>query len=204
MITAREKALLHIYPEIAGLSDPDRRDILQRCAGVVSTGDPHINQEGFERAMASYEQILWDRVEKGLLKDPRVCSRCGRALKPAPQGRRSQCPEGCESRRVYSWTRDYWRKRLPAAAMANSRQIWKLRQLWALLLDYLPEEERNEFYLAGIVAHCTPGGVDPRALLESPFVMAWHRVTSQQAHLSTEAIKDRLRYAVRDAKKVPF
>jgi len=204
MITAREKSLLHIYPDLSGLSDPDRRDILKHCAGVDSTREARLDQEGFERAMASYEQILWDRVDRGVIKDPRLCTVCGRALKADPAGPRAACPEGCESRRVYSWTRDYWRRRLPAAAMANSRQIWKLRQIWTLLQDYLPEAERNDVYLAGIIAHCTPGGTDPKAILEPGNAVAWQRVTSQQAHLATEAVKDRIRYAIREAGKVPF
>jgi len=198
MISPQEKALLHIYPDLARISDPDRREILMHAAGVTSSSDPVMNHAGCESAMATYEAILWDRVDQGVIPDPRLCKKCLRPMNHVGGGM-GECPEGCGKYKIYAWTRDYWRKRLPAPHGANTRQIWKLREIWTILQDYLPESDRNERYLAGIIAKCSKIGVNPQALMESERSIAWHRLTSQQVHLATEAVKDRLHYAIKKA-----
>lgn len=199
-MTPREKALLHIYPQLAGLAELERRQVLERAAGAVSASDPGLTQEGFERAMAAYECILWERVDRKACADPRACRVCGRVMRSAPGGI-GACPEGCETRKVYAWSRDYWRKKLPASGHANSRLIWKIRELWGLLLDYIPENDRTELYLAGIIyhslssSHRPPHGVG--AFLNQSGRIAWEHLTAPQALMAIEALKDRLAYAVR-------
>ena len=198
-MTPKEKALLHIYPQLARISEADRRNMLQRSAGVVSAGDPALTQTGFERAMALYETVLWDRVDRGLAPDPRACPVCSRVMKPGRAGM-GECPEGCGARKVYAWSRDYWRKKLPSSGQANSRCIHKLRQLWAIIMDYLPEDQRTDAYLAGILYHAQPARhrpESPKSMLESGGVMAWQRLTMTQSLVGIEALKDRLSYAVR-------
>lgn len=190
MISPREKAFLHIYPDLAHMSDQDRRDVLTHAAGVMSSSDPRMSHDGVDRAMAAYEAILWARVDHGVVADPRTCAVCGRPMRHVGSGI-GQCPEGCGSRKVHAWDRDYWRKRLPDDHGANSRQLWKLKELWTLLKDYLPESERNESYLAGIIGQ---GG---QPIMEQGRSIAWHRLKSGQANIAIEALKDRLRYAVR-------
>jgi hypothetical protein len=194
MISPREKAFLHIYPDLAHMSDQDRRDVLTHAAGVDSSSNPGMSHDGVDRAMAAYEAILWARVDRRVVPDPRACAVCGRPLRHAGGGV-GECPEGCGSRKVHAWSRDYWRKRLPAGHGANSRQIWKLKELWSLLRDYLPESDRTDAYLAGIISNSVAG--DFEQLLESGNSLAWHRLTANQTNVAIEAIKDRLRYAVR-------
>jgi len=207
MIKNTQKGLLHIYPDLAGLDGAHQRRVLLSNAGVESSADPNLSQEGFERAMAAYEALLWDRVDRGVVPDPRHCRKCGRAMERGAPGRPDRCPEGCERRKVNAWTRDYWRQKLPAdRGGANSRQIWKLRELWTLLQDYLPEAEQADSYLAAIISRTAPDD-GPQSLLEGTS-LAWHRITAQQAHRAIEALKDRLAHAVRKPKTedshVPF
>ena len=192
-MTDREKALLHIYPDLAGMNDLERRDVLRRSTGAVSSADPAVTQEGFERAMAAYETVLWDRVDRGQVKDPRLCTKCGRPLQASVNGM-GTCREGCETRKVYAWSRDYWRQRLPRDHAANSRVLWKLRQLWDLAQDYLPESDRTDAYLAGICCKAAKRG-SPAALLISCQIQR-DKVSAQQAHGGIEALKDRLAHAV--------
>ena len=186
--------MLHIYPDLAGLSDPERREILLHAAGVDSSSDPVMSHSGCDSAMAAYETVLWDRVERGIVPDPRCCKTCRRPMNHVGGGM-GECPEGCGKRKIHAWTRDYWRKRLPAPHGANSRQIWKLKEMWEFLVNYLPESDRNMRYLAGIIAKCSH--LNPERLMESETSIAWHHLSSQQVHLATEAIKDRLKYAIR-------
>jgi hypothetical protein len=193
MISSREKALLHVYPAAAGLDDVHRREIMQRNSGCVSAADREFTQEGFELTMAAYEAILWDRVERGEAVDPRKCRACGRVLRRVA-ATIGECPEGCGRRSVCSWSTTYWRSRIPSVGSANTRQLWKLRELWSLLQDYLPETDRSDAYLAAVIAHASGSPV------RCPFII--ETITTRQAHLAIEAIKDRLSYAVRTA--VPF
>ena len=190
MIESSQKALLHVYPDLAGLAELERRQLLERAAGVVSSSDPRLDQEGFERAMASYEAVLWDRVERKVVADPRACRKCGRPMRMVQAGF-GECPEGCGRRKVYAWHPRHWRNKLPQGHGANSRQIWKLRQVWGLLKDFLPEEQRTEDYLAAMIATATGQSLQVHG------AFPWHTLTSRQCHLAIEACKDRLSYAVR-------
>jgi len=189
MITNKEKGLLHIYPGLAGLTDEERRRIMVNKIGVYTSRA--LDQAGFELAMAEFEKLLWSRVDAGAVVDPRLCRTCGTPLRRLNNGD-GACPEGCERRKVYAWTRDYWAGKIPANRRANSRQIWKLKQLWNLLKDYLPAAEQTDSYLAGIIANAGETTVT-RYLRAGQ--MNWKAVTSVVAHKSIEALKDRLKYA---------
>ena len=186
MIKNSQKGLLHIYPDYAELSDPDRRNVLAEKAGVASSADRQMTQAGFEKAMAAYEAILWHRVDEGIVADPRDCRRCASRML---RGRKKDyCPACGEHRKVYAWSRTHWRDKLPDAGQANSRQLHKVRELWGLLTDFLPEQKCNERYLGAIAAKAC-GRAAPILL---------HNLSRHQAHLTIEALKDRLRHAVKN------
>ena len=183
MITRREIALVHVYAKLAALPDTERRQLMLRVAGVYSSRQ--LDQAGFEAVMAELESVLWTRVDAGLVHDPRTCTRCRAPLRRL-KGGHGACPEACERRKVYAWDPRYWRRKLPADGAANSRQQRKIRQLWTLLQDYLPPDERNDAYLAGLIRKASR---DSSAALDA--------LTAAQAHRVIEALKDRLSYSVK-------
>jgi len=93
-----------------------------------------------------------------------------------------------DSRKIRSLT--YWRRRYAriAAGGMNSRQRHRLTERWDALRPYLPEPDRTIAYLAGIAERA--GGVRVRSIWEAP---TW------VAALTIEALKDRLKYALREA-----
>jgi hypothetical protein len=130
MIKNGQKAVLHIYADAAGLAEQDYREILKREAHVRSAADPDMSQGGFERAMAVLETTLWERVESGVVPDPR--------------GRVSKIGDPY-----------YWRSRRPAAGYITSRQAHMIETLWARLQEHLPPEDRNVEYLARMLHRAT-------------------------------------------------
>jgi hypothetical protein len=81
----------------------------------------------------------------------------------------------------------YWRNRCPAAGEANSRQIHEIYDWWYRLQPYLDTEKRTVEYLRAIAAKATG-----RKVASIPQLHAW------QAGVVIEAIKDRLRWALKD------
>lgn len=65
MISNRQKALLHMYANAAGLSRPAYRNILREHASVSSAADPNISNAGFRRAMAALEVHLDKAMANG-------------------------------------------------------------------------------------------------------------------------------------------
>lgn len=188
-------AFLHAYPNLAGLGDQDRRDIMRRNSGCASASDDGWFKHTFEAAMAAFEIVLWDRVEAGLCKDPRNCRVCGRGLKRKCNGY-GECAEGCERRKVFAWERNYWRRNITAPGMASSAQVAKLRELWALLCDYLvPGYETCDAYLFSVLCKAFPKM--PDAVLQEEAIQ-WEKLPALAASFGIEALKDRLRYAVKD------
>lgn len=198
-IKRKQIALLHVYPKLAGLTDLARRQVLEAHTGCTSTKDEFMDHHLYELAMAAYETLLWDRVLRKLCPDPRACRTCGRRLTQLANGD-GQCPEGCETRKVYAWTQYYWRNKVVKPGQADSRQVFKLREAWTLLRDYLPEGFcRTEAYLAGIIQQATGRDIPDLVSGES---MQWERLTPQAAIFGIEAVKDRLRSAVSSKKRV--
>jgi hypothetical protein len=130
---ATQKALIHIYKAAANLPDHQYRQILAECSGCRSAGDERMSQAGWEKAMASLEAVLFDRVARGLV--------------PNPIGRNR-------------WIRSdsYWRNRLPKGGKINTRQHHSIRELWDQLTGYLPIECRTTAYFTGIVQQATNKG----------------------------------------------
>lgn len=191
-------AFLHTYPKLAGLSDPDRRDILRRHTGCASASDDGFYKHTFEAAMAAYEAVLWQRVELGVVPDPRACTKCGRRLVRA-KGLVGECPEGCETRRVQAWEPRYWRRNITAPGMASSAAVHKLRELWGILADYLPEADRHETYLFSILKHAhSPLAKD---VLQGGQIQ-WERVPAVACGLGIEAVKDRLKHQVKNSPQI--
>jgi hypothetical protein len=135
MASNREKALLHIYADAAGLSDADYRQILKSAAGVASAADPALTWSGFRAAMARLEGALFDRADRGLCPDP--INTC---------------------RHVRS--RYYWRERARDTGFVNSRQYHVLTHLWTMLKERLPATQRADSYIVGIARQATGRAVD--------------------------------------------
>jgi len=190
MIKRKEIALIHIYAALAELGDQARRELMLKNAGAYSSKE--LDQRGFEIVMAALERVLWQRVDLRLVADPRDCKVCGRRMKPGGKGM-GECPEGCETRKVYAWTRKYWQSKLPEPGGAHTRLVWKMRQLWDMLKDYLPTEEQNDKYLAGII-HKASG----QAIVDiyQGGRIEWRYIKAASAHRTIEALKDRLKYSV--------
>ena len=122
-----------------------------------------LDQVSFERTMGWLETLLFDRVDAGIVA--------------APSG----------------VIRTYWRDKLPTEGMINSRLRYTMERWWGLLADYLPQEERNETYLAGIIRKAA-GKALADILHEG--CLQWERVPKYAGLLCLEAIKDRLRHAI--------
>lgn len=170
MTSTREKALVHIYADLAGLTRQEYRAILHNTAGVATS--KNLDQDGFERVMSVLEASLWNRVAEGVVADPRTDPRHAR-MNPT-----------------------YWRSRTPGKGTCNSRLRWKLDRIWDLLAPMLPEEERNEGYLAAIIANA--GGIEREGWFDG-YRIQWERVPYRAAYLAVNALNDRLRYAARSA-----
>lgn len=126
MIAKRQKMLPHIYSQAASLSDPTYRNVLREAAGVSSCADRRMTQSGFERLMASLETLLFERVHRGEVADPRGVNR-------------------------WIHSEYYWRGKLPSTGGINSRQLHAIESLWARCCEFMPESQCNQAYLAGIV-----------------------------------------------------
>ena len=165
MISKREKYWIHQYARWARMNQPEYRDLLKRVSGKTSCADRAFSHEDVDRVMAALETILWHRIDEGIVTKP-----------------------------VRNVQRFYWRHKCPHDGMINSRLRYKLDRLWNLLADYLPAEQRNDRYLAGIMAK--DAGVNPSTFLDGDRI-AWHRIPAECARIAVEALKDRLKYAVR-------
>lgn len=153
--------LLHVYADAAGLSDPTYRDHLRHAAGVSSASDRTLSQQGFEAAMAALETVLFMRVHAGEVSSPIGRSR-------------------------YITSEFHWRTRLPRVGYINSRQAYRIQELWTRLQEYLPAEQRNLVYLAGIIRKAT-GKPDP----------GYTCLSSGEADALINALKDRLSHSIR-------
>lgn len=85
----------------------------------------------------------------------------------------------------------YWRQRAPARGKISSRELWKITNadhtgIWDLLLPSLPDHERCHAYLCGIASHATGRKVEHL-----------HDLSVAEALSLIEALKDRLRHALR-------
>lgn len=183
-------ALLHLYPNLAGLSEDDRRATMLRVAGAWSSRQ--LDQTGFELCMAAFERALWDGVAAGRVKDPRLCRKCGERLRMG-RGGFGHCPAGCEERLVAAWQPDYWRARAEAGAGQAARLKHKVLELWELAQDYLDPEERTDAYLAGLIAQANAW---PLGRVWRMGAIAWPAVTAGAAHNAIEALKARLQNVV--------
>lgn len=191
-VDTRQLGLLHSYPALAGLSDGERRDVIEAITG--SRTSKGISQEQFELVMAEFELMLWDRVDTGAVPDPRKCTRCGRWMKQL-KGPEGECPEGCERRRVGAWQTRYWRGRLGDGDRASTRQIWMLKRMWGLLSDMLPADKRSDAYLAAMITVALKKPGRTHADLMRGQNLAWDLLTSNECRVGIDAVKDRLHYA---------
>ena len=119
----RQKYLVHLYPTLAGLTDPERRQVLFEVSQCTSAKHPALTQWHFDQVMARYETVLAQRVRDGRVDRP-PRAKVGNLL--------------------------YWRRRLPADGGANSRLLHKIDALWSQLLPYLPDDKQTDRYLCDI------------------------------------------------------
>ena len=157
-----QKSIAHKYKGLARLEDQEYRGILIAAAGPRRDGsrsaaDKDLTQRAFDVFMAMVEYRLERNIQEGVCQEPR------------------------------SINLRYWRNRLPASGMSNSREHHEIRDWWYKLQPYIEPAKRNPDYLHAIAAHaCGLGHVDSITHL-----------TSLQAGLTIEAVKDRLRWALR-------
>lgn len=168
MLNPGQLGIVHMYAGYARTGEALFREILKTHAGVTST--KQLTQATFEQIMAVLETILEQRIMAGSIPDPRA----------NPKAK-------CQNLH-------YWRDRLPPTGMASSRQRHQIQQLWVLLQDYLPPEQRADAYLAGIAQQAT-GTLSATILHEGR--INWLALTSSNSGLLIEALKDILRRSVK-------
>ena len=157
-----QKSIAHKYKALARLEEQEYRGLLIAAAGPRSDGsrsaaDKDLTQRAFDTFMAMIEYRLERNIQEGVCPEPRGINL------------------------------HYWRNRLPASGMSNSRDQHEIRDWWYKLQPYIEQAKRNPDYLHAIAAHaCGLGHVDSITHL-----------TSLQAGLTIEAVKDRLRWALR-------
>ena len=130
MITKHEKKLVHIYAHAAGLGDPEYRRLLTEHTGKRSCADPEFSHADTDRALAALEAVLFDRVDRGVVPDPRRRSR---------------------------WIRDefHFRNKHRGRGWITSRQHHKIEELWHQLSQHLPPDKAHSGYLAAIIVKAT-------------------------------------------------
>lgn len=153
---AKHKATIKRYQRFARLSDADYRELLQNTVGVMSSTDGRLTNRDFDQAMAAIEAVLDYRVKEGFI--------------PAPVG----------------INLGHWRRRLPKAGMADTRQIHEINDWWYKLQPFLPQDKRTTDYRNAIIAKSCGCRIDHLSELKS-----W------QTGLAIEALKDRLRWALK-------
>lgn len=127
MLNNKQKFLLHHYARAAGINQPTYRQILRSRAGCASAADRQFSQSGFDRAMASLETILFQRVDEGHVPDPIGADR-------------------------YIRSRAYWRNKSGHGNLINSRQLHQIEQRFNQLREWLPRTKSDRDYLLRIVA----------------------------------------------------
>ena len=130
MITKREKALVHIYADAAGLADAEYRTLLEQKTGKRSCADPDFTHANCDAILATLEAVLWDRVDRGEIDDPR-------------------------GRVKYIKDTHYFRRRIPGAGYITTRQRYHIEELWQDLQQFLPEDQRTTAYITGIIRKAT-------------------------------------------------
>jgi hypothetical protein len=154
-----QKGLVHKYAAAAGLADAEYRHLLYEVTGCRSARHPALTQHDFDHVMARLEALLAYRIAEGFVARP-------------PSSKISDLV--------------YWRRRLPSVGDQNSRQAFRIRQLWDMLRPHLPEPQQTDAYLAGMASRAC--GIH----IES----VWHLRRWQAAAL-IDALRDRLHYATR-------
>lgn len=123
-MTRSQYAVIHKYANAAGLGQAEYRQTLKDATGQTSSKG--LTNAQFDRAMATIEARLFERVAAGKVQDP-----------------------------DWIQNEYHWRQRLPRDGFANTRLTHRLRELWHLLQDYLTPDHRTDDYLAAIIQKAT-------------------------------------------------
>lgn len=137
MWSKREKALIHIYKQAAGIGDDEYRRLLKDTTGHSSAADRNLTQAEFESAMAALEARLVWAIDQGLV--------------PAPARGKIQ-------------DLTYWRTRKPIDAIRiTARQLerikWMLHELRTKYWSHMGHEQLRD-YVDGIIRHGSKSGSD--------------------------------------------
>jgi len=126
VIAKTEKKLIHIYAGAAGLTDQEYRGLLSDLTGKRSCADHEFSHADCDRVLASLEGVLFDRISRGVVRDPRGRSR---------------------------WIREEWHFRSryarQSAGVITPRQDHRIAQLWTQLSEFLPDPSTD--YLARLI-----------------------------------------------------
>lgn len=131
----KEKALLNIYKDAAGMKELEYRQLLLSCSGVDSIRDRDFDPVHFRAAMARLEAVLFGRVADGLIPNPR-----------------GQNP--------YIHSETYWRdqaRKVDPPGRITSAQIAKINDLWQALREPLGPRW-TVTYFSAIAARATGRG----------------------------------------------
>lgn len=125
MISTKEKALIHIYADAAGLQEAEYRALLRDNTGHNSCAAQTFSHYHCDIILAVLEAVLFDRVAESLVSDPRGSSR-------------------------YIRDEFYFRSRLQNAGKINARQFRLIQQLWNQLSEFLEDGRSQYDYLTAI------------------------------------------------------
>lgn len=165
----KQKGIVKSYQRYAGIADADYRAMLYEYTGATSSTSRTITQFAFDVFMPILEARAHLVHVNGL----------GRGRLPV---------------RGLDW--HYWRNRTQKIGAVTSRELFKIDGLWEKLKPSLPSEQRAArtkkespwWYLHLIAAKACDHDVDNLADL-----------TVREGQLIIEALKDRLKYALRKA-----
>lgn len=159
MWTNRQKGIIKAYQRYAGMPDQEYRALLHHYTGATSS------------TSRSLTQFHYDVIMPLLEVRAQLADANGRTVGRPPA-------------KLGDWY--YWRNRAPGKGKANTRELWRLRKLWADLQGYLDESCRTHEYLCGIASHACGRRVEHL-----------HDLSVRDALAVIEALKDRLHHAIR-------
>ena len=173
MISAKEKALIHIYAAAAELQEAEYRQMLREHTGFSSCADAEFSHHHCDVALAMLEACLFARVAEGAVPDPRGYSK---------------------------HIRDefYFRSKLSPHGKINARQFRLINNLYNQLSEFVEDARADRGYLCAIIVKSVGRSV------------AIHNLSSAQAGMVINALRDRFDYAMRTANQknseslVPF
>jgi len=165
--TNKQKGTLAAYRRYAGMPDQVYRAKLREYTGTASSTDRGLCQYQFDVYMPMME-IAAHLAE----------------INGTAVGKKPRC--------IRDWY--HWRKRCPARGKINTRLLWKVDRLWVRLCDHLEPTQHmaqtdghdRYWYLREIACHAV-----------GHYVEHLHELTTGEARSLIEALRDRLKHALK-------